>query len=55
MKAKSVPIVTCALEVEVAAVAEHDRERDRREQVDEREVEAVQHDRLLVRLRGSGR
>ena len=39
-----------ALEVEVAAVAEHDRERDGREQVDEREVPAAQDDRLLVRL-----
>ena len=39
-----------ALEVQVAAVAEHDRERDRREQVDEREVRAAEDDRLLVRL-----
>ena len=30
-----------ALEVEVAAVAEHDRERNRREQVDEREVQPL--------------
>ena len=37
-------------EVQVAAVAEHDRERDRREQVDEREVEAAVEDGLLVRL-----
>ena len=37
-------------EDEVAAVAEHDRGRERREEVDEREVEAVQDDRLLVRL-----
>jgi hypothetical protein len=34
----------------VAAVTEDDRERDRGEQVDEREVEPVQHDRLHVRL-----
>src|SRR4029079_1021727 len=39
-----------ALEVEVAPVAEHHRERDRREQVDEREVEAVEEDRLHVRF-----
>ena len=50
MKANSVPIVIVAVEDEVAAVAEHDRGRDRREEVDEREVEAVQDDRLLVRL-----
>ena len=34
----------------MAPVAEHHRERDRREQVDEREVEAVEEDRLHVRL-----
>ena len=39
-----------ALEVEVAAVAEHHGERDRREQVDEREVEPVEDDRLHVRF-----
>ena len=39
-----------ALEIEVAAVAEHDGERDRGEQVDEREVEAVEDDRLHVRV-----
>ena len=50
MNANSVGMLIVALEVEVPAVAEHDRERDRREQVDEREVQAVQHDRLLVRL-----
>ena len=39
-----------AAEVEVPAVAEHNGERDRREQVDEREVEPVQDDGLHVRL-----
>ena len=39
-----------AAEDEIAAVAEHDRGRERREEVDEREVEPVQEDRLLVRL-----
>ena len=34
----------------MAAVAEDDRRRERRQEVDEREVEAVQDDRLLVRL-----
>ncbi len=38
------------MEHEPAAEADHDRRRGRREEVDEREVEAVQHDRLLVRL-----
>ena len=38
------------VEVEVPAVAEDDGERERREEADEREVEAVQHDRLHVRL-----
>ncbi len=38
------------VEVEVAAVAEDDGERERREKADEREVDAVQHDRLHVRL-----
>ena len=37
-----------ALEVQVPAVAEHDGERDRRQQVDEREVEAVQDDGFHV-------
>ena len=35
---------------EVAAVAEHDRGRERGEEVDGREVEAVEHDRLVVRV-----
>jgi hypothetical protein len=34
----------------MAAVAEDDRRRERRQEVDEREVEAVEDDRLLVRL-----
>ena len=38
-----------SVEDEVAAVAEHDRGRDRGEEVDEREVEAVEQDRPLVR------
>jgi hypothetical protein len=38
------------LKVQVTAVAEHDRERDRGEEVDEREVPGIQHHRLLVRL-----
>ncbi len=38
------------VEVEVAAVAEHDREGERREEADEREVEGVQDDRLHVRV-----
>ncbi len=42
-----------AVEREPAAVAEHDRGRGRREEVDEREVDAAQDDRLHVRLRGS--
>ena len=50
MNANSVPIVIVAVEDELAAVAEHDRDRDRGEEVDEREVQPVQHDRLLVRL-----
>ena len=33
---------------QVAAVAEHDRRRERGEEVDGREVEAVEHDRLVV-------
>src|SRR5205814_1335333 len=40
----------CAAEVEVPAVAQHDGERDRREEVDEREVQAVQDDGLHVGL-----
>src|SRR3990172_9572235 len=40
---------TAAGEGEVAAVAEDDRRRRRREEVDEREVEAVQDDGLVVR------
>ena len=35
---------------QVAAVAEHDRGRERGEEVDRREVEAVEHDRLVVRV-----
>ena len=50
MKANSVPIVDRAVEEEVAAVAEHDRGRDRREEVDEREVEAVRTTVCVVRL-----
>ncbi len=38
------------VEEEVAAEPEDDRDRDRREKVDEREVQAVQDDCLLVRL-----
>ena len=38
------------VEVQVAAVAENDGERDRREQVDKREVEPVQDDGLHVRI-----
>ena len=38
------------MEEEVAAEAEDDCDGDRREEIDEREVEAVQDDRLLVRL-----
>ena len=40
-----------ALEREPAAEAEHGRRRHGREEVDEREVEAVQDDGLLVRSR----
>ena len=43
------PTVTSALRDEVAAVAEDDGRRGGREEVDEREVEAVVDDRLLVR------
>ena len=50
MKAKSVPSEIWCAEVQVAAVAEDDRERDGGEQVDEREVDAVEDDRLHVRL-----
>ena len=50
MKANSVVERDRVVEVEVPAVAEHDRESERREEADEREVEAVQHDRLHVRL-----
>ena len=39
-----------SLQHEPAAVAEHDRRRDGREEVDGREVEPVQDDRLVVRL-----
>src|SRR5207245_484919 len=44
------PDSDAVLEVEVPAVAEHDSERDGREQVDEREVEPIEEDGLLVRL-----
>ena len=50
MNAKSVPIADIPVEDEVTAVAEHDRGRRRREEVDEWEVEAVQDDGLVVRL-----
>ncbi len=50
MNAKSVPHEICPVEDEVAAVAEHDRGGDCGQEVDEREVEAVEDDRLLVRL-----
>ena len=39
-----------AAEVEMAAVAQHDGECDGREQVDDREIDPVQHDGLHVRL-----
>ena len=50
MNAKSVPRLSVPAEVEVAAVREHDGERDRREQVDDGEVDPVQDDGLHVRL-----
>ena len=49
MNANSVPIVERAAEDEVAAVAEDDGRRGGGEEVDEREVEAVQDDGLVVR------
>ena len=49
MNAKRTPDRGLSVEDEPAAEAEHDRGRGRREEVDEREVEAVQHDGLLVR------
>ena len=44
-----------APEDEIPAVADHDRGCERRQEIDEREVEAVQDDCLLVRLAGSAR
>ena len=50
MNASSVPDRHLPLDDEPAADAEHDRGRDRREDVDGREVEPVQDHRLVVRL-----
>ena len=50
MKASSVPIVMLPVDDEPAADAEDDRGRDRREDVDGREVDPVEDHRLVVRL-----